>query len=160
MQIRGRHALITGSSRGIGRGIALRLAQEGVKVAVHYYQNEKAAKATLADIKKKGSDGFTVQANVLEPNDIARLFDQVKAEFGGLDIFVSNARPEAPAFFEPPMTITLDQWDTAVNSQGKALLIGARTAAPMMSDQHRMRMPSTAAEKLSPTRNGTQGAIV
>jgi NAD(P)-dependent dehydrogenase (short-subunit alcohol dehydrogenase family) len=138
MQVRGKHALITGSSRGIGRGIALRLADEGVKVAVHYYQNEKAAKATLADIKKKGSDGFTVKADVLKPDDIAKLFDKVKDEFGSLDIFVSNARPEAPAFFEPPMTITLDQWDTAVNSQGKAFLIGARTAAPMMSDGGRI----------------------
>ena len=50
-----RHALITGSSRGIGRGISLKLAEDHVKVAVHYYQNEQAAKETLAEVRKRGS---------------------------------------------------------------------------------------------------------
>src|SRR5579883_486600 len=58
-----RHALITGSSRGIGRGIALKLAEEGVRIGVHYYQNESAAKDTLAAIRKCGSDGFVVQCD-------------------------------------------------------------------------------------------------
>ncbi len=54
----GKHALITGSSRGIGRGIALKLADQGVKTAIHYYQNERAAKDTLAEVRKRGSDGY------------------------------------------------------------------------------------------------------
>lgn len=138
MHIQGKHALITGSSRGIGRGIALRFAADGAKIAVHYFQNKKAADATLDAIRKKGGDGFTVQADVLNTDDIARMFDAVKQKFGTLDIFVANARPEAPEFFAPPMSITLDQWDAAVNSQAKAFLIGARTAAPMMSDGGRI----------------------
>jgi NAD(P)-dependent dehydrogenase (short-subunit alcohol dehydrogenase family) len=60
MSLKGKHALITGSSRGIGRGIALKLAQEGAEVAVHYYQNEEAAKDTLAKVRQRGSDGFIV----------------------------------------------------------------------------------------------------
>ncbi|HXI93226.1 MAG TPA: SDR family NAD(P)-dependent oxidoreductase, partial [Blastocatellia bacterium] len=51
MSLSGKHALITGGSRGIGRGIALKLAESGVKVAVHYYQNEAAAKDTLAEVR-------------------------------------------------------------------------------------------------------------
>ena len=54
-----KYALITGSSRGIGRGIALSLAESGVKVGVHYFQNEAAAKETLEQIRKCGSDGFS-----------------------------------------------------------------------------------------------------
>jgi enoyl-[acyl-carrier protein] reductase III len=127
-----RHALITGSSRGIGRGIALKLAESGVKVAVHYYQNEAAAKDTLAAIRKHGSDGLLVQADVTKPDQISRMFSKVKAEFGKLDIFVSNARPEAPAFFSPPLDITLEQWDTAIDSQAKAFLVGVREAIPLM----------------------------
>jgi NAD(P)-dependent dehydrogenase (short-subunit alcohol dehydrogenase family) len=63
----GKHALITGSSRGIGKGIALKLAEGGVKVAIHYYQNEAAALDTLAQVRKRGSDGLVVQADVLHP---------------------------------------------------------------------------------------------
>ncbi|TMK79049.1 MAG: SDR family NAD(P)-dependent oxidoreductase [Actinobacteria bacterium] len=91
-----RHALITGSSRGIGRGIALKLAESGVRVAIHYYQNEAAALDTLAQVRKCGSDGLIVQADVLQPDQITRMFRSVKEQFGTLDIFVSNARPEVP----------------------------------------------------------------
>ena len=128
----GTHALITGSSRGIGRGIALKLAEGGVRVAVHYYQNEAAALDTLAQVRKRGSDGFVVQADVLQPDQITRMFRTVRDRFGKLDIFVSNARPEAPAFFSPPMDITLAQWDTAFDSQAKAFLVGVREAIPLM----------------------------
>ena len=93
MFLDGKYALITGSSRGIGRGIALKLAASHVKVAVHYYQNEEAAKDTLAEIRKLGSDGFVVQGDVSQPEQIEALFRRVKTEFGALDIFVSNARP-------------------------------------------------------------------
>ena len=64
MSLQGKHAFITGSSRGIGRGIALKLAEQGVKVAVHYFQNEAAAKQTLAEIRKRGADGVIVQGDV------------------------------------------------------------------------------------------------
>src|ERR1700674_3865878 len=132
MSLNGKHALITGSSRGIGRGIALKLAENRVKVAVHYYQNEHAANDTLAQIRKRGSDGFVVQADVLRSEQITKMFQRVRAEFGALDIFVSNARPEAPAFFHPPMDITVEQWDAACDSQAKAFLVGAREAAALM----------------------------
>jgi NAD(P)-dependent dehydrogenase (short-subunit alcohol dehydrogenase family) len=138
MSLSGRYALITGSSRGIGRGIALKLAERGVNVAIHYYQNEAAANDTLAKVREYGSAGMVLQADVSRPEDIERLFRQVKAEFGKLDIFVSNARPEIPLFFQPPMDITLEQWDTAFDSQAKAFLIGVREAASLMDDGGRV----------------------
>src|SRR5947208_14752116 len=133
-----KHALITGSSRGIGRGIALALAESGVKVAIHYFQNERAAKETLDQVRKRGSDGFLVQADVTYPDQITEIFRKVRAEFGQLDIFVSNARPEASTFFQPPLEITLEQWDTAFDSQAKAFLVGVREALPLMSDGGRI----------------------
>jgi enoyl-[acyl-carrier protein] reductase III len=138
MSMKGKHALITGSSRGIGRGIALKLAAEGAKVAVHYYQNEAAANETLSQIRERGSDGFVLQADALRPDEMARMFADVKREFGGLDIFVANARPEAPTFFYPPMHITPEQWDAAADSQAKGFLFGAREAASMMNDGGRI----------------------
>jgi NAD(P)-dependent dehydrogenase (short-subunit alcohol dehydrogenase family) len=131
-------ALITGSSRGIGRGIALKLAENGVAVAVHYYKNQAAAEDTLSEVRKRGADGFVVQADVTQPEDIRRMFGAVKAEFRRLDVFVSNARPEVPAFFQPPMDVTLEQWDAAFDSQAKAFLVGAREAAGLMSDGGRI----------------------
>lgn len=138
MALDGKHALITGSSRGIGRGIALALADQRVKVAIHYYQNDAAAKQTLAEIRGRGSDGLLVQADVTRPEAITDMFRKVKASFGKLDIFVSNARPEVPAFFQPPLDITLQQWDTAFDSQAKAFLVGVREALPLMGDGGRI----------------------
>ncbi len=132
MSLETRYALITGSSRGIGRGIALKLAEGHVKVAVHYYQNEGAARETLAAIRKRGSEGLLVQADVTKPEQITRMVAKVKAEFGKLDIFVSNARPEVPAFFKPPLEISLEQWDAAFDSQAKAFLVGVREASALM----------------------------
>lgn len=138
MSLQGRHALITGSSRGIGRGIALKLAESGVNVAIHYYQNEAAAIETLAQVRRRGADGLVVQADVLHPEQITEMFGKVKNEFGKLDIFIGNARPEAAAFFYPPMNITLEQWDAASDSQGKAFLVAVREAVPLMSEGGRI----------------------
>src|SRR2546422_159656 len=132
MSPKGKYALITGSSRGIGRGIAVKLAEQGVNVAVHYYQNDAAAKDTLERIRKHGSDGFVVQADVSRADDVRRMFGRVKSEFGALDIFVSNARPELSAFYQAPMDITLDKWDMALDSQAKAFLVGVHESTRLM----------------------------
>lgn len=138
MSFNGKHALITGSSRGIGRGIALKLAELGARVAVHYYQNEAAANETLAQVRAYGSDGFIIQADVSQPDDIRHLFRTVEAEFGKLDIFVNNARPEVPTFFYPTLEISLEQWDMAFDSQAKAFLVAGREAARLMPDGGRI----------------------
>jgi enoyl-[acyl-carrier protein] reductase III len=123
---------VTGGSRGIGRGIALKLAEQGAQVAVHYYQNEAAAKATLSRIRDAGGDGLVVQADVTRPDDVKGLFGQVRAAFGSVEVFVSCARPELATFYQPPLEITLDQWDTAMDSQAKAFLVGVQEAARLM----------------------------
>lgn len=138
MSFKGKKALVTGSSRGIGRGIALKLAERGAQVAIHYYRNLGAAQVTLDKIRGLGSNGFLVQADVCRPDEVRRIFQQVRSEFGCLDIFVSNARTEAPTFYEAPMEITLDKWDTAVDSQAKAFLVAVREAVPLMSNGGRI----------------------
>jgi NAD(P)-dependent dehydrogenase (short-subunit alcohol dehydrogenase family) len=138
MSFKGKHALVTGSSRGIGRGIALKLAKEGAHVAVHYFRNRESAQATLEKIRELGSNGFLVQPDVCRPEEIRRAFQQIGSEFGSLDIFVSNARTEAPTFYEAPMELALDKWDTAVDSQAKAFLVAVREAAPLMPNGGRI----------------------
>src|SRR6266852_597490 len=131
-------ALITGSSRGIGRGIALKLAEQKIKIAINYVKNEAAAKETLGKVRERGSDGFVVQADVCQPQEIRRMFAKARSEFGNLDIFVSNARTEVPSFYSGPMDITLEQSDTAMNSQAKAFLVGVREAVPLMKEGGRI----------------------
>ena len=138
MSLNGKHALITGSSRGIGRRIALKLAASGVKVAIHYFENEAAANDTLGQVRKRGSDGLVIQADVRRPEQIIAMFGKVQAEFGKLDIFVSNARTDLPTFYQKPLEITPEQWDMAMDSQAKAFLLGAREAARLMSDEGRV----------------------
>lgn len=138
MSCKGKNALITGSSRGIGRGIALKLAEKGAHVAVHYYRNRESAEATLDTIRELGSDGFLIQADICKPEEVRCIFLQVRAEFGSLHIFVSNARPEASNFYQSPMQINLEQWDAAVRSQATAFLVAAREAAALMSSGGRI----------------------
>jgi enoyl-[acyl-carrier protein] reductase III len=138
MALRGKHALITGSSRGIGRGIALKLAERGVKTAIHYHTQEEAANETLAKVRACGSDGFVMQADVSRPEEIQRMFKKVEQEFGKLDILVSNARPELAAFYRPPMDLGLEQWRMAIDSQAQAFLLEVQTVARMMPDGGRI----------------------
>jgi enoyl-[acyl-carrier protein] reductase III len=132
MRLKGKQAVVTGSSRGIGRGIALKLAREGATVAVHYYQNHTAAADTLAQIREAGSDGIIVQGDVSRIDDLRRMFAEVRATFGGLDIFVSNARSELATFYEPPLDITPDKCAMAFDSQARAFLVAIQQAAPLM----------------------------
>jgi enoyl-[acyl-carrier protein] reductase III len=92
----------------------------------------------LSKVWERGSDGFVVQADVLEPDDIRRMFSMVRTEFGKLDIFVSNARPELPTFYQAPQDLTLEQWDTAFNSQARAFLLGVREAGRLMPEGGRI----------------------
>jgi enoyl-[acyl-carrier protein] reductase III len=132
VSLQGKHALVTGGSRGIGRGIALQLAREGAQVAVHYYRNEVAAKDTLVRIRAAGGDGLVIKADVTQPDDVKSMLGQVREAFGSLEVFVNCARPELATFYYPPLEITLDQWNTAMDSQAKAFLVGVQEATRLM----------------------------
>ena len=138
MTFNAKTALITGGSRGIGRGIALKLAGKGRRIAINYYQNEAAANDTAAKVRERGAEAIVIKADVCHPEQVSEMVDRVKKEFGSLDIFVSNARPEVPEFYRPPMEITLEQWDAAMNSQAKAFLVGAREASKLMQNGGRI----------------------
>jgi NAD(P)-dependent dehydrogenase (short-subunit alcohol dehydrogenase family) len=132
MTLKGTHALVTGGSRGIGRGIVLKLAEEGARVAIGYLRNEAAAQETLDRVRKHGSDGFLVQADVSKPDQVRRMVAEVKARFGSLGLFVANARPELAEFYAKPLEITLTQWEHALDSQATAFLVAVRETVGFM----------------------------
>ena len=90
-RLAGKVALVTGGSRGLGRGIAEGFAAEGAKIVVNYLKDENAAKAAVDAIKKSGSDAISVRADVGEVDDVQRMVDAGVERFGTIDILVNNA---------------------------------------------------------------------
>ena len=97
--LEGKVALITGSSSGIGQGIAKKFAEEGAKVVINYNAGARGADATLAMVKQAGSEGIILQADVTRTDDIHKLVNAAYEKFGVLDILVNNAGMEKKAPF-------------------------------------------------------------
>jgi len=125
----GKIALVTGSGRGIGRAIALHLADRGADVVVNFYRNRTPAEQTAAEIQQRGRRALLVKANVGKLDDLQRLFDEIEKELGGLDILVSNA---ASGYNRPAMEQKPKGWDWTMNINARALLFGAQRAAKLM----------------------------
>ena len=122
-------ALIIGASRGIGRAIALRLADEGVHIAVNYLQNEEAARKTVEELQAKGVKAAAFQANVGDLDAHKALFEAITQTFGTLDILVHNA---ALGAFKPVHKLKMNQWDLSMNINAKAFLALVQRALPLM----------------------------
>lgn len=129
MRFAGKVALITGSGRGIGRGIALRLAQEGADVVVNFFRNRAPAEATAEAIRGLGRRAEVVKADVGDLDGIARLFDAVEQAFSGLDILVCNA---ASGYNRPALQQKPKGWEWTLNINARSLLFCAQRAAPLM----------------------------
>ena len=89
--IEGRGALVTGASKGIGKAIALRLAEMGVKVAVNYNTSSAAAEDVVKAIQEQGVESFSIQADVSKPDQVAAMVEKVSEAWGNIDILVNNA---------------------------------------------------------------------
>jgi enoyl-[acyl-carrier protein] reductase III len=122
-------ALITGSSRGIGKAAALRLAKEGYDIVINYARSKKSALETAAEIEALGRKVLIVKANVGDVSKIKDMFSQINDEFGRLDVFVSNA---ASGVQRPIMELEENHWDWTLNINSKALLFCAQEAAKLM----------------------------
>lgn len=125
----GKKALVTGGSRGIGRGIALALAQQGADVAVNYRSNATEAEAVVEEIKAMGRDAFAVQADVSQKDAVVKMFEEIKNRWGKLDILVNNAGIVNFADFE---SLTEEQWDQTLDVNLKGQFLCAQQAVKLM----------------------------
>ena len=128
----GKVALITGSSRGIGRTLALSLADKGGSVVVNYKVNENLAKEVVAGIEERGGRAIAVQADMESPEDIDRLFDAAGEEFGRLDYFVDNA---AASSFKLIKDLKLHHLDRSYAMNVRSFVLGAQRAVDLMGDE-------------------------
>jgi 3-oxoacyl-[acyl-carrier protein] reductase len=122
-------ALVTGSSRGVGKSIALAFAKEGAKVMINYTSNEKAANEVLETIQKMGGQAKVFKADVAKKAEAQALVQATVDAFGGLDILVNNAGFTRPAMM---LKMTEEQWDAVVNIHLKGAWLCAQAAAPHM----------------------------
>ncbi|MCL6573022.1 MAG: enoyl-[acyl-carrier-protein] reductase FabL [Bacillus sp. (in: Bacteria)] len=122
-------ALITGSSRGIGKATALRLAAAGYNIVINYARSKQSALETAKQIEALGRKVLVVKANVGDVTKIKDMFKQIEAEFGRLDVFVNNA---ASGVLRPAMELEETHWDWTININSKALLFCAQEAAKLM----------------------------
>jgi enoyl-[acyl-carrier protein] reductase III len=129
MRFVGKIALVTGSSRGIGRAIALRLAHEGADVVVNYRRQTVAAAATAGAITGLGRRALVIQADIGEPAAVQQMFTRVRDTFGALDIFVANAAATA---FKPLMKLHPHHFEKTFAITVKSFVLAAQLAAELM----------------------------
>src|SRR3954453_5823230 len=119
IQVTAPSALVTGSSRGIGRGIAVKLAECGVaRIGVHYRKNKEEAEQTARLVEQHGAPATLIQADVTQPEDISRMFGEAREALGPLGVFVANARPDVQHFYRPVLELAPEPWGSG--RDGKA----------------------------------------
>jgi 3-oxoacyl-[acyl-carrier protein] reductase len=126
---KGRIALITGGSRGIGRQIALALARQGADIAVNYLRSENEANEVLAEVEECGSRCITVGADVSKSSDVARMKDTVMDRLGAVQILVNNAGIARPQSIQE---ISEKDWDEIVDTNLKSAFLVTQAVLPEM----------------------------
>jgi 3-oxoacyl-[acyl-carrier protein] reductase len=132
MELAGKVALVTGASRGLGKGIALALAEKGADVIVNFRSNATEAEKVKAEIESMGRKVIVAQADVSDKEDVACLFKQIKDKFGALDILVNNAgTTKSQDIFETE----LEDWEFILKTNLTSAFLCSKAAMEMMKEQ-------------------------
>ena len=129
-QFKNQVALVTGSGRGIGRAIALRLAAGGADIVINFVRNKDSAENTANEIRSLGRRALVVKANVGKSEHVTRLFDEIEREFGRLDILIHNA---ASGFNKPLLEQRERSWEWTMNINARSLLLESKRAVTLMT---------------------------
>ena len=132
MQLKGKKALITGGSRGIGRSIAIAYAKEGADVLVNYNSNDTAAKQVVSEIEKLGQKGIAVQADVASFQSAKEMVEACVDKLGGIDILVNNAGVSKPSML---LKMKEKDWDAIIDIHLKAAFNTSQAAGLQMKEQ-------------------------
>jgi enoyl-[acyl-carrier protein] reductase III len=129
MSLEGKLALVTGSGRGIGRAIALKLASQGADIVVDFFRHRESAEQTAKDVEALGVKAEVIRANVGDAAKIDELFDMIGNKFGHLDILINNA---ASGVGRPLADIDVKAWEWTMDINVRACLLCAQKAAKLM----------------------------
>jgi len=133
MRLKNKVALVTGSSRGVGKAVALGFAQQGANVVINYTSNENAANEAVDAIQAMGSKAIAVKADVARKKDAENLVGAAVETFGKIDILVNNAGFTRPALL---LKMTEDQWDQVVDIHLKGAFLCSQAAGLHMKEQN------------------------
>ncbi|MDD3679841.1 MAG: 3-oxoacyl-ACP reductase FabG [Candidatus Shapirobacteria bacterium] len=125
----GKTALVTGASRGIGRGIAICLAKQGADVAVNYHSSAEQAQAVVEEISSLGRRSIAVKADVAQKNQVEMMVEAVNKEFGRIDILVNNA---GVLNYKTLDQMTEKDWDWVIDTNLKGQFLCAKSVVPLM----------------------------
>ncbi|MGW7830699.1 3-oxoacyl-[acyl-carrier-protein] reductase [Staphylococcus xylosus] len=125
-------ALVTGASRGIGRSIAIQLAEEGYNVIVNYAGNKEKADAVVEEIKAKGVESFAIQANVANGDEVKAMIKEVVSQFGSVDVLVNNAGITRDNLL---MRMKEQEWDDVIDTNLKGVFNCIQKVTPQMLRQ-------------------------
>ena len=128
---RGKKAIITGGTRGIGKAIASRLAAEGCALVLNYLDDDETARATLGELRAKKSEATLVKANLADPAEARRLCDEALKALGGIDYLVHCA---ALGTFKKVSDLRLNQWDLSFDINVKSFLVMCQKISPAMKN--------------------------
>jgi 3-oxoacyl-[acyl-carrier protein] reductase len=158
--LKGKVALVTGASRGIGRAIAGRLSREGAAVAVNYATQAGAARKLVGEIEASGGKAVAIQADVGRVAEVVRLFDETIACFGKLDILVNNA---GLMFTKPVSAVTEAEYDRIFEVNVKGTFFACQQAATRLADGGRIiNVSSSTTARMMPNYGAyvaTKGAV-
>ncbi len=137
MGLTGKCAVVTGASRGIGRAIALELANQGAKVVVNFSGNVQKAEQVVEEIKANGGEAIAIQANVADAESVQQLMKTTIDTFGSLDILVNNAGITRDNLI---MRMKDDEWDDVINTNLKGVFLCTKAVARQMMKQRAGRI--------------------
>ncbi len=133
MSLRGKRALVTGSSRGIGAAMARKFAREGAVVVINHRNSESEAQEVAGSVKSEGGKALVIQADVSEASSVDSMFERIRGELGGLDILVNNAGMADPKIWNSGFgEITADMWKKVFAVDLIGTFLCAQRAAPLM----------------------------
>jgi len=160
-KLRGKVAVVTGASKGIGAGIAKQFAAEGAAVVVNYASSKTDADKVVDEITKRGGQAVAVQADVAKKADVERLFAATKEAFGKIDILVNNAGVYR---FEPLEAVTEDEFHRQFNTNVLGLILATQEAAKHFGPEggsviNISSLASSATPPMTVVYSATKGAV-
>jgi len=132
LSLESKTALVTGASKGVGKGIALELGRAGANVVVNYHRDAAGAEATVAEIRGMGWEAFAVQGDVGVAADVDRMFSAVLERFSRLDILINNAGVQT---WKPLLELTEAEWDRTIQTNLKGCFLCTQRAARHMRER-------------------------